>query len=99
MNQNHLGKLFFLHILFYQYFLFRTRLLSDVYSLLADLIDWSDKLLLLKSNDKNIQINHDDKYQKIAHDLIQAIKVRTNSIGIEICFRKTFYLELYFVCM
>jgi hypothetical protein len=51
-------------------------LLSDVYSLLADLIDWSDKLILLKSNDTNIQINNDDKYKTISHDLIVAIKVK-----------------------
>jgi hypothetical protein len=51
-------------------------LLSDVYSLLADLIDWSDKLLLLKSNDTKIQINIDDKYKKIVRDLIEAIKVK-----------------------
>ena len=65
------------------YFLFfRTRLLSDVYSLLADLIEWSDELLLLKINDINIQLNNDDKYKKTAQDLIQAIKVkdRFNSI-------------------
>ncbi|CAF1099468.1 unnamed protein product [Adineta steineri] len=52
---------------------FRTHLLSDVYSLLANLIDWSDKLLLLKANDTKNQINHDDKYKKLAHDLLQAI--------------------------
>ncbi|UJR25198.1 hypothetical protein I4U23_006551 [Adineta vaga] len=48
---------------------FRTRLLNDVYSLLADLIDWSDQLLLSKN-----PIDHDDKYKTISHDLIQAIK-------------------------
>ncbi|CAF3622739.1 unnamed protein product [Rotaria sordida] len=59
---------------------FRARLLSDVCSLLADLIDWSDKLLLLKYNNNNnndntkIQINDDDEYKKIAFDLTQAIK-------------------------
>ncbi|CAF0731973.1 unnamed protein product [Rotaria sp. Silwood1] len=56
---------------------FRTRLLSDVYSLLADLIDWSDKLLLLKYNNSNntkIHINDNDEYKKIAVDLIQATK-------------------------
>jgi hypothetical protein len=56
--------------------------LSNVYSLLADLIDWSDKLLLLKINDIKIQINNDEKYKNIAHDLIEAIKVKINSIEI-----------------
>jgi hypothetical protein len=41
----------------------------DVYSLLADLIEWSDKFLFSKIND-------DDKYRKIAKDLNQAIKVK-----------------------
>ncbi len=41
----------------------------DVYSLLADLIEWSDKFLFSKKND-------DDKYRKIAKDLNQAIKVK-----------------------
>ncbi len=59
--------------------MFSTRLLSDVYSLLADLIDWSDKLLLLKINDTKSLINDDDKYKTIAHDLIEAIKVRINN--------------------
>ncbi|CAF3424007.1 unnamed protein product [Rotaria socialis] len=53
---------------------FRTRLLSDVYSLLADLVDWSDTLLISKTNITKIQINDDDKYKKIACDLIQAVK-------------------------
>jgi hypothetical protein len=48
-------------------------LLHDVYSLLADLIDWSDQFLLLKA-----PVNPDDKYKKIAHDLAQAIKVSSN---------------------
>ena len=46
----------------------RSHLLTDVYSLLADLIEWSDKLLFSKRND-------DDKYRKIAKDLNQAVKV------------------------
>ncbi|CAF1195778.1 unnamed protein product [Adineta ricciae] len=47
---------------------FRAHLLNDVYSLLADLIDWSDRFLLAKS------INPDEKYKKLTRDLIQAIK-------------------------
>ena len=42
-------------------------LLTDVYSLLAELIEWSDRLLFSKTED--------DKYQKIAKDLMQAVKV------------------------
>ncbi len=77
MNQNHLGRFFFFFNIKIHFF-FRTRLLSDVYSLLADLIDWSDKLLLLKINDMKSLINDDDKYKTIAHDLTEAIKVRIN---------------------
>jgi len=50
------------------FFFFRTNFLADVYSLLADLIEWSDKFLLSKQNT-------DDKYRKIAKDLMQAVKV------------------------
>ena len=53
---------------FLQYFSCRTHLLTDVYSLLADLIEWSDKYLFSKRND-------DDRYRKIVKDLIQAVKV------------------------
>ena len=56
--------------------LFRTRLLSEVYSLLADLVDWSDKALLLKINLSTVSITDDDQYKQIAHDLTEAIKVR-----------------------
>lgn len=54
----------------------RTHLLTDVYSLLADLIEWSDKLLFSKRND-------DDKYRKIVKDLIQAVKVNAENPSFE----------------
>lgn len=54
---------------------FRARLLNDVYSLLADLIDWSDQFLLAKP------INPDEKYKKLVRDLIQAIKVSRNKLN------------------
>ncbi len=79
INQNHFGRLLFFFVIHLNnsiFFAFRTRLLSDVYSLLADLIDWSDKLLLLKINDTKSLINDDDKYKPIAHDLLEAIKVK-----------------------
>ncbi|CAF0903134.1 unnamed protein product [Rotaria sordida] len=47
---------------------FRTNLLTDVYSLLADLIEWSDKFVFSKTNTDNI-------YRKIAKDLLQAVQI------------------------
>lgn len=64
--------------LYFSFFFFRKQILSDVYSLLADLVDWSDELLLSKSNNIKPEVDDNDKYKKIAHDLIRAIKVRTN---------------------
>ena len=58
----------------------RTHLLKDVYSLLADLIDWSDKVLLARTNDTKGSIQTDDRYKKLALDLLQAIKVPTASV-------------------
>ena len=78
---------------------FRTRLLSDVYSLLADLIDWSDKLLLLKPNATKIQITEDDQYKTIAHDLLEAIKVRRNHIKKNSSRKNFFSSELHFTRM
>ncbi|CAF3791771.1 unnamed protein product [Adineta steineri] len=53
---------------------YRTYLLTDVCYLLADLIEWSDKLLFSKKHDAD-----DDKYRKIAKDLMQAVKICINS--------------------
>ncbi|CAF2120696.1 unnamed protein product [Rotaria magnacalcarata] len=47
---------------------FRTHLLIDTYSLLADLIEWSDKVILSKTN-------NDDAYRKIAKDLLIAVQI------------------------
>ncbi|CAF3900221.1 unnamed protein product [Rotaria sp. Silwood2] len=47
---------------------FRTHLLTDVYSLLADLIEWSDKVVFSKTNT-------DERYRKIAKDLLQAVQI------------------------
>ena len=47
---------------------YRIHLLTDIYSSLAELIQWSDKLLFSKKND-------DDRYRKIVKDLIKAVKV------------------------
>lgn len=82
MNLIHLGNIKF-YFINKSFVFFRTRLLSEVYSLLADLIEWSDELLLLKLNDINIQINNDEKYKKTAQDLIQAIKVKDRLYLIE----------------
>ena len=68
----------------------RIRLLHDVYSLLADLIDWADQFLLLKA-----PINPDDKYKKIAHDLTQAIKVSSDEISMHDM--NTFLAELHLI--
>ena len=51
--------------------LLRTRLLRDVYALLADLIDWSDRLLLAEHKDTQ----PDEGYKTIAEHLIHAIRV------------------------
>jgi hypothetical protein len=91
MNQIHLGKFYFISKYIFFLSLFRTRLLSDVYSLLADLIEWSDHLLLLKLNDPTIQINDDNKYKKIAQDLIQAIKV--TRIQFECIYIKNIFIQ------
>jgi hypothetical protein len=48
---------------------FRIYLLTDIYSLLAELVEWSDKLLFTKTND-------DDRYRKVAKDLMKAVKVK-----------------------
>jgi hypothetical protein len=70
INPNHFGRILIKKILFLKYLGFsRTHLLTNVYSLLADLVEWSDKFLFSKVND-------DDKYRKIAKDLIQAVKVK-----------------------
>jgi len=52
------------------------RLLTDVYSRLADLIHWSDKLLL-QNNSNILEISDEDnlKYRAIVHDLILSLKV------------------------
>ncbi|CAF0854921.1 unnamed protein product [Rotaria sp. Silwood1] len=47
---------------------FRTNLLTDVYSLLADLIEWSDRVVFSKTT-------ADDRYQTIAKDLLQAVQI------------------------
>ncbi|UJR23689.1 hypothetical protein I4U23_026671 [Adineta vaga] len=51
---------------------YRTYILFDIYHLLADLIEWSDKLLFSKIND-------DDRYRKLAKDLMSAVKICINS--------------------
>ena len=69
INQNHLGMSFYSMNCLFIISCFRIYLLTDVYCLLADLIEWSDKLLFSKTN-------NDDKYRKIAKDLMQAVKVK-----------------------
>ena len=73
MNPNHSGNSVELPRLSAMTSLFRirTRLLHDVYSILADLIDWSDQLLLAE----NKSAKPDERYKTIAEDLIQAIQV------------------------
>ncbi len=70
INQNHLG-IGFISLMKFLFGIscFRIYLLNNVYYLLADLIEWSDKLLFSKTN-------NDDKYRKIAKDLMQAVKVK-----------------------
>lgn len=55
--------------------LFRIRLLSDVYSSLADLIDWSDQVLLSDDQLSKTSNSTDDRNKIIAQDLTQAIRV------------------------
>ncbi|CAF1172681.1 unnamed protein product [Adineta ricciae] len=56
----------------YQSDSYRTYVLFDIYHLLADLIEWSDRLLFSKVND-------DDRYRKLAKDLMTAVKTCINS--------------------
>lgn len=55
--------------------LFRTCLLKDVYSFLADLIDWSDQILLSDDHLSRRSVHVDERYKSIAQDLTQSIRV------------------------
>lgn len=63
----------------------RSNFLKEVNLILADLIEWSDQLLLEQTNNSNSKGTMNDRYKQLSQDLMKTVKVkaRINSMKIE----------------